>query len=114
MSDEATDNLLHITALGTAGEHPDRDTQLLRVAPTTDDQKNAFRPAFFPVACWGVREILFSFDSSFVGPRIREHIGELVQLRKRHPGAPLSVFGHADPVGDDDYNKQLSGRRAQA
>ena len=27
---------------------------------------------------------------------------------------PLSIFGHADPVGNDDYNKQLSGRRATA
>src|SRR5262249_7303131 len=27
---------------------------------------------------------------------------------------PLSIFGHADPIGNDDYNKQLSGRRAQA
>ena len=26
----------------------------------------------------------------------------------------MSVFGHADPVGDDNYNKQLSGRRATA
>jgi hypothetical protein len=29
-----------------------------------------------------------------------------------HPDCPLSVFGHADPVGSDDYNKMLSGRRA--
>ena len=28
--------------------------------------------------------------------------------------AALSVFGHADPVGDDEYNKALSGRRTKA
>jgi len=33
---------------------------------------------------------------------------------KDHPACPLSVFGHADPVGSDDYNKALSGRRAMA
>src|SRR5262249_54417449 len=27
---------------------------------------------------------------------------------------PVSIFGHADPVGDDLFNKHLSGRRAQA
>lgn len=30
----------------------------------------------------------------------------------KHP--PISLFGHADPVGDDAYNKTLSGQRARA
>jgi hypothetical protein len=30
------------------------------------------------------------------------------------PQAPITVFGHADPVGNDEYNKRLSGRRAEA
>ena len=38
--------------------------------------------------------------------------GSLADLLKKEPELPLSVFGHADPVGNDDYNKQLSGRRA--
>ena len=33
---------------------------------------------------------------------------------REHPKAPISIFGHADPVGDDNYNKKLSGRRARA
>jgi hypothetical protein len=33
--------------------------------------------------------------------------------QKAHP-PPLSVFGHADPTGDDEFNKILSGRRAQS
>ena len=32
----------------------------------------------------------------------------------RNRPANLSVFGHADPTGNDDYNKALSGRRAAA
>ena len=39
---------------------------------------------------------------------------ELSRLRKTHPGAPLSVFGHADPVGDPSSNKRLSGHRAES
>jgi hypothetical protein len=38
----------------------------------------------------------------------------LAETRDDHPGATLSLFGHADPVGKDEYNKALSGRRAQA
>src|SRR5262249_43042782 len=39
---------------------------------------------------------------------------DLTSLIKTHPDCPLSIFGHADPVGSDDYNKTLSGRRATA
>jgi len=60
-------------------------------------------------------------------PEIGTEIGQLADLRNRHKRdiatlggdpvslfPPLSVFGHADPVGDDSYNKILSGRRAIA
>jgi outer membrane protein OmpA-like peptidoglycan-associated protein len=75
-----------------------------------------------------VEDLRFDFDSSFVKPELAEEVAELRKLRDRHkkdvspqPGAalvsifpPLSIFGHADPTGGDDYNKQLSGRRATA
>jgi outer membrane protein OmpA-like peptidoglycan-associated protein len=69
-----------------------------------------------------VDDVRFAFDSSFVNadpdPDNRNDIGvelrDLVDLREKHREAPLSVFGHADPVGSDDYNKLLSGRRAMA
>ncbi len=38
----------------------------------------------------------------------------LKKLLDKHVGFKLSLFGHTDPVGKDDYNKVLSGRRAQA
>ena len=41
-----------------------------------------------------------------------ERVAELI--RKEHPGAPMSVFGHADPVSDDSFNKELSGHRADS
>ncbi len=42
-----------------------------------------------------------------------------MRMREDHKDAggrypPLSVFGHADPTGDDTYNKTLSGHRALA
>jgi hypothetical protein len=70
-----------------------------------------------------VNDIRFSFDCSFVTPDVTKELQMLIGLReshKKHDPAgelqypPLSVFGHADPTGDDDHNKSLSGRRAQA
>jgi hypothetical protein len=40
--------------------------------------------------------------------------GPLKVLMDKHPGSKISIFGHADPVGKDEFNKVLSGRRAQA
>lgn len=38
----------------------------------------------------------------------------LAALHRRMQTPTASVFGHADPVGTDEYNKTLSGRRAAA
>src|SRR5262245_39987318 len=84
------------------------------VAPATGAEFNAIIAAIIPVACWRVEDIRFEFDSSFPLPAIKAELEELKALVKKHPGSPLSVFGHADPVGNDDYNKALSGRRATA
>jgi hypothetical protein len=61
-----------------------------------------------------LEDVRFDFDSSFINPPAAEEFKNLATLMKAHPGAPISIFGHADPVGNDDYNKKLSGRRASA
>jgi hypothetical protein len=104
---------------GVAGKHPPADETKLLVGPATSKE---FNTASFPpqvVACFRVDDIRFAFDSSFVtvdaandSNDIRAELRLLVELIKEYPGSPLSVFGHADPVGSDTYNKALSGRRA--
>lgn len=86
----------------------------LYVSPTVGSEFNTYRPAFFPVACWHLYDIRFEFDSSFVLPDTQDEMAELKRLCAEHAESPLSVFGHADPVGSEDYNKTLSGRRAKA
>jgi peptidoglycan hydrolase-like protein with peptidoglycan-binding domain len=49
-----------------------------------------------------------------VKPESALEFRRFVALWKRTGHPTVSVFGHADPVGDDNYNKQLSGRRATA
>ena len=102
------------TAGGIAGEHRPRASLPLFVAPTPESDYNALRSILLPVACWRLEDLRFDFDSSFVRPEAALEMTALATLRLAHAGAPLSVFGHADPVGEDDYNKTLSGRRALA
>ncbi|HEY3738323.1 MAG TPA: peptidoglycan-binding protein [Bryobacteraceae bacterium] len=99
---------------GTAQSHPEKDPQPFLVAPTTQVDLNTIKAFLIPVGCWRVDDVRFAFDSSVVHPDVKTETGMLETLRKAHAGAPLSIFGHADPTGPDDYNKTLSGRRATA
>ncbi len=106
--------------LGTLAVQQARQLVPLRVATTTGAEFNSFGLDIDPVACVRLADVMFEFDSSFVGPQVRELLIGLPELResRRNPISgklPLfSVFGHADPAGDDEYNKKLSGRRAKA
>ncbi len=113
---------------GVAGSHPEDETQPVLVAPTTSTDSNLFSLEVIPVACWRVDDLRFAFDSSFVRPEVADEMSRLKALREQHKklitakaGAepvavypPLSIFGHADPVGDDTLNKTLTGRRSMA
>jgi hypothetical protein len=83
-------------------------------APAIGSEFNTVSLRLVPVACWQVDDIRFGFDSSFVKPEVRNELGQLATLIQQHPDSPVSLFGHADPVGSDDYNKALSGRRTAA
>ncbi len=113
---------------GVSGDHPALEGNSAKVAPATGSEQNVVATFLIPLGCWRVEDMRFAFDSSFVLPGIAAEMPLLEQLRERHtirvPGAaagaetlippPLSLFGHADPVSNDDYNKQLSGRRVLA
>jgi hypothetical protein len=122
MSDSQEGVIHNLSSGGVSATHPSQPDFQLLVAPSTSKETNTVRLRLVPVACWKVEDIRFAFDSSFVSPDIQTELQRLVQLREEHKKTdigtgtteypPLSVFGHADPVGHDDYNKALSGRRA--
>jgi hypothetical protein len=107
-----------VTEGGTGAEHAPIPPLSVLAGPATGAESNLIRSAIFPVACWRIGDIRFHFDSSFVVPEARAEFQTLSRLIKDRTQAlgppPLSVFGHADPTGNDEYNKALSGRRAAA
>ncbi len=92
------------------------------VGSSTSNERNLFSLEVIPVACWRVDDLRFAFNSSFVRPETAGEIARLKDLREQHRKTingvdvypPLSIFGHADPVGSDTLNKTLSGHRAMA
>lgn len=101
---------------GTSGGHPDLADHV-SVAPNAteeSDKFNSLRAALTTSACWRLDDIRFEFDSSFILPAAELEFQRLAELSEAYPKHLASIFGHADPVGQDDYNKKLSGRRAQS
>jgi outer membrane protein OmpA-like peptidoglycan-associated protein len=103
---------------GVAADHPLSEPLRALVAPSTGEGFNTLGERLIPKGCFRLEDVLFEFDSSFVRPDVKAAMPELRDLRERHKQGdvfpPLSIFGHGDPVGNEDYNKRLSGRRAQA
>lgn len=93
--------------------HPGIEDAPLRVGPSVGSEFNLIRAFLIPKACFKVEDAHFAFDSSFIAPENFD-VTPLKELLDKHPGTKLSIFGHADPAGDDVYNKTLSGRRASA
>jgi len=116
---------------GAVGKHAAADPLQIFVGPSTSVEFNTARLRLIPIACFSVEDVRFKFDSSFPLPEVQAEIRAFVDLREKNPetikGAPISIFGHADPSFQgnfelgasthqtgDDYNKVLSGRRAIA
>ena len=59
-------------------------------------------------------EVLFAFDSDALGERAPAELDRVVAAIRKQPGAKVTVEGHTDDVGTDEYNRSLSERRAQA
>ena len=99
---------------GYAGIHPPAPQFPILVSPSTRNERNVIREELVTVACWRLNDLRFEFDSSFVMPSAASELQALRKVCDAHPDSPLSVFGHSDPTGQEDYNKALSGRRAEA
>jgi hypothetical protein len=121
MSDTPSDigAILHSDETGIIGEHAQPQVRPFFASPTVSTHRNALALDLTPMACLNIGDVLFEFDSSVVREPAGALLSRLPGLRRQRANAagdlPLvSVFGHADPAGDEEYNKTLSGRRASA
>jgi outer membrane protein OmpA-like peptidoglycan-associated protein len=57
-------------------------------------------------------DVLFDTGSYTLKPGAREKLAKISGILLAHPGLNLQIEGHTDSVGADDFNQQLSERRA--
>ncbi|MBI3282423.1 MAG: OmpA family protein [Acidobacteria bacterium] len=57
-------------------------------------------------------DVLFDFNKWTLKPGAREKLAKIAGIVLSHPGLLLAVEGHTDSVGRDEYNQELSEKRA--
>src|SRR5213593_2024236 len=70
------------------------------------------RPAENEIAVRLTNDILFDFNSSALRPESRDTLRDLAANFRQYPDEEISVEGHTDDVGSDEYNQRLSEQRA--
>ena len=59
-------------------------------------------------------DVLFDTGSYTLKPGAREKLAKISGILLAHPGLTMQIEGHTDSVGTDDFNQQLSERRADS
>jgi outer membrane protein OmpA-like peptidoglycan-associated protein len=57
-------------------------------------------------------DITFDYDRAYVRHDFMARLHDLSRALQSHPGMSIEIVGHADARGSDDYNLDLSERRA--
>lgn len=61
-----------------------------------------------------IENIFYDFDKATLRPESEEALDELVKLLADNPNITIEMASHTDRVGTDEYNLDLSERRAKA
>ena len=59
-------------------------------------------------------DVLFDTAKATLKPGAREKLARVSGILGSHPGLKLEIEGHTDSVGTDEYNQELSERRAES
>ena len=63
--------------------------------------------------CWSYpAKLLFDFDKAEIKPEYLSRLDEAKKVFDAHPYMTVVIVGHTDDVGADDYNMELSKKRA--
>ncbi|MDO8365533.1 MAG: OmpA family protein [Saprospiraceae bacterium] len=61
-----------------------------------------------------LKNIYFEFDKDELMPRSFVELNKLLKIMRENPKLSIEIMGHTDALGDNDYNLDLSRRRALA
>jgi outer membrane protein OmpA-like peptidoglycan-associated protein len=59
-------------------------------------------------------KVLFGFDQSVLNTNARQSLDKLTNILLKYPDTNIEIIGHTDDKGSENYNLDLSERRASA
>lgn len=95
---------------GAIGHRMDQQQKELQQIPGVE----VTRPAENEIAVALTNDILFDFDSAALRPESQSTLRDLAGNLQRYPDEQVTVEGHTDNIGSDEYNLGLSERRADS
>jgi OOP family OmpA-OmpF porin len=67
------------------------------------------------VGCWALKGVvLFDFNKWDIKPEAHGLLDEVVTILKKNPELKGVIEGHTDSIGSEEYNQELSEKRARA
>jgi len=97
----------------TSEKNPFYVTNLV-IAETGTDARSGIMKDLMEKGRVSTNGIQFDFNSDKIKPSSYEIINTFGEALKQNTGLRIRIIGHTDNVGKDDYNKQLSAKRAEA
>ena len=88
-------------------EEEQGDWKQMKTSMLTEEGKNSAEKR------WDV-VVYFAFDRSFVGSSQRPKVETVADFLKKHGSYTVTIEGHCDKRGSDEYNRALGERRALA
>jgi outer membrane protein OmpA-like peptidoglycan-associated protein len=92
----------------------EREAELARLQQVLGQIADTRRTAMGLIMTLGSNSIRFDFDKSDIKPPYRETLSRIAGVLSTLRGYSIYVYGYTDDVGTQEYNLELSERRAQA
>jgi outer membrane protein OmpA-like peptidoglycan-associated protein len=91
-----------------------REEELQQLQQVLGQIAETHRTALGLVMTLGEKSIRFDFDKANIEPQYRDILNRIAGVLMTLKGYSVYVYGYTDDIGSEEYNLNLSGRRAQA
>ncbi|MBO0321857.1 OmpA family protein [Muricauda sp. CAU 1633] len=71
-------------------------------------------PEYKPNEVYVLDHVNFNFDRFDLQPKAKQSLKDVFEYLKKNPNLKVSISGHTDDLGSDDYNDVLSRERASS